>query len=83
MTKFPLASLTSSRLKVQGEGDGGQADGFASVATSPVPVQHVEVSVSGAHEQVLLEGLQTGASREEGHKGTIIIVTTIIVREAA
>lgn len=61
------AFLTSSGLQVQGEGDRRQADGLASIAARPVPVQHVEVSVSGAHQQVLLEGLQTGARREQGH----------------
>lgn len=55
-----MAFLTSSGLQVQGEGDGRQADGLASVAARPVPVQHVQVSVGGAHQQVLLEGLQTG-----------------------
>lgn len=57
---FSLAFLTSSGVQVQGEGDGRQADGLASVAARPVPVQHVQVSVGGAHQQVLLEGLQTG-----------------------
>lgn len=60
---FSLAFLTSSGLQVQGEGDCRQADGLASVAARPVPVQHVEVSVGGAHQQVLLEGLQTEGAR--------------------
>lgn len=63
---FSLAFLTSSGLQVQGEGDGRQADGLASVAARPVPVQHVQVSVGGAHQQVLLEGLQTGG--DEGRR---------------
>lgn len=53
-------------MQVQGEGDGRQADGLASVAARPVPVQHVQVSVGGAHQQVLLEGLQTGG--DEGRR---------------
>ena len=72
---------TSGGLQVQGEGDGGEADGLASVAAQAVPVQHMEVAVRGAHQQLLVQGLETGGGNHRVTHGTIRCPTVMAVSQ--